>query len=59
MGTFLRVFLGMILMGLGLFVLFGSPFAAVFGGPGHFITQVIIGIALIAGGITLFIRARR
>jgi hypothetical protein len=59
MGTFLKVFFAMILVGLGLYVVFGSPFAAVFGGLGPFIIQVIIGIALIAGGITLLIKVRR
>ena len=59
MGTFLKVFFGLILIGLGLLFLFGSPLAALFGGPIPFFIQIIIGVAMIAGGITLFIKVRR
>ncbi len=58
MGTFLRIFFGIILLVLAL--LFGacSPVAAIFFGGVGFIVQVIVVIALIAGAITLFITAR-
>ena len=60
MGTFLKVFFGLVLMGLGFyFIFFSAPFGLVFGGGTSFIVQVIIGVALIAGGITLFIKVRR
>jgi len=62
MGTFLKVFFGLILMGLGFYFIFWSaPFGLMLGlgGGTGFIVQVIIGIALIAGAITLFIKARR
>jgi hypothetical protein len=58
MATFLKIFFGLVLLGLGLFVLTASPFAVIIG-AGAFIVQVIIGIALIAGGITLFVKVRR
>lgn len=59
MVTFLKIFFGLVLMGLGFFILvIGAPFAAL-GGPGAFIVQVIIGIAMIAGAITLFVKVRR
>jgi hypothetical protein len=62
MGTFLKVFFGLILMGLGFYFIFWSvPFGLMLGlgGGTGFIIQVIIGIALIAGSITLFIKVRR
>ena len=59
MGTFLKVFLGLILAVLGGFVLMSSGVAAIFFGAGGFIVQVIIAIALWAGAITLFAKARR
>jgi hypothetical protein len=60
MGNSLKVFFGiMILIGMVLYIVFLSPFAAVFFGLGPFVTKVIIGIALIAGGIALFIKVRR
>jgi len=58
MRTFLKIFFGLILFGFGFFVLIASPFATLIG-AGAFIAQVIIGIACIAGAITLFITARR
>ena len=58
MGTFLKVFFALILFGLGFFVLIASPFAGILG-PGAFFVQVIIGIAMIAGAITLAIKVRR
>ncbi|MBE9500992.1 MAG: hypothetical protein IMY87_00990 [Chloroflexi bacterium] len=58
MGTFLKIFFGIILLVLGLLFAACSPLAAIlFGGVG-FIVQVIVVIALIAGAITLFITAR-
>lgn len=51
MGTFLKVFGGIILIILGIFI-FRSAIGLLFQGPIGF----IIGIALIAGGITLFIK---
>ena len=56
--TFLKVFFAIVLMVLGFFTLIGSPFAGLMG-AGAFVLQVIIGIAMIAGAITLFIKARR
>lgn len=44
---------------LGGFVLVSSGVAAIFFGAGGFIVQVIIAIAMWAGAITLFIKARR
>jgi hypothetical protein len=58
MRTFLRIFFGLILLGFGCFVLISSPFAGLIG-AGAFIVQVIIGIAMIAGALTLFVTARR
>jgi hypothetical protein len=58
MGTFLKIFFGIILGILGLFVIIGSPFAGIIG-AGAFIVQLVIGIAMIAGAFTLFIKARR
>ena len=58
MGTFLKIFFGIILLVLGLLFAACSPFAAIFFGGVGFIVQVIIVIALIAGAITLFITAR-
>jgi len=54
MGTLLKVFGGIILMILGIFM-FRSAIGLLFQGPIGF----IIGIALIAGGITLFIKGWR
>lgn len=62
MGTFLKVFFGLVLIGLGLyFIFFSAPFGLMLGlgGGTGFIIQLIIGIALIAGGMTLFIKVRR
>lgn len=59
MGTFLKIFFGLILVILGGFVLVSSGVAAIFFGAGGFIVQVIIAIAMWAGAITLFIKARR
>jgi hypothetical protein len=59
MGTFLKVFFGLILAALGFFVLIGSAFAAAFAGLGGFIVQFIVALALWAGAITLFAKARR
>jgi hypothetical protein len=60
MVTFLKIFFGLILMGLGFYFIFlGGPVSLMFGGGTAFIVQLIIGIALIAGSITLFIKARR
>jgi len=62
MGTFLKVFFGLVLIGAGFyFIFFSAPFALMLGlgGGSGFIIQLIIGIALIAGGITLFIKVRR
>jgi hypothetical protein len=56
--TFLKIFFGLVLLGLGLFIIIASPFAMIIGG-GAFIVQLIIGIALIAGAFTLFIKVRR
>jgi len=58
MRIFLKIFFGLILLGLGCFVLIASPFAGIIG-AGAFIVQVIIGIAMIAGAFTLFITIRR
>jgi hypothetical protein len=58
MRTFLKIFFGLILLGLGIFVLIASPLAGIIG-AGAFIVQVIIGIAMIAGALTLFITAGR
>jgi len=58
MGIFLKIFFGIILLLLGVLSATCSPFAAVFFGGVGFIVQLIIGIALIAGAITLFITAR-
>ncbi len=58
MGTFLKIFFGLVLMALGFFVLVTSPFAGLIG-AGAFIVQVVIGIAMIAGAITLFVKVRR
>ena len=59
MGTFLKVVFGLVLMGLGFyFIFFGAPFGLMLGGGTAFIVQLIIGVALIAGSITLFIKAR-
>jgi hypothetical protein len=49
MRTFLKVFFGLILLGIGCFVLVAAPLVGIIG-PGAFIVQVIIGIAMIAGG---------
>ena len=58
--TFLKVFFGLVLMGLGFYFIFlGGPFSLMLGGGTAFIVQLIIGIALIAGSITLFIKVRR
>lgn len=54
MSTLLRILGGMILTILGIFI-FGSAIGLLFQGPIGF----IIGIALIAGGIVLFIKAQR
>jgi len=58
MATFLKIFFGIILGVLGFLVTIGSPFAGVIG-AGAFILQLVIGIAMIAGALTLFIKARR
>jgi len=58
MGTFLKIFFGIILILLGALFVTCSPVAAVFFGGVGFIVQVIVAIALIAGAITLFITAR-
>jgi hypothetical protein len=58
MQTFLKIFFGLILGILGFLVLIGSPFAGIIG-ANAFIVQVIIGIAMIAGAITLFVKVRR
>lgn len=58
MNTFLKVFFGIILIMLGLLVIFSSPFAALFFGGAGFVVQLVLGIAMIAGGITLFIKVR-
>jgi len=52
-----RVF-GAILIALGLYALLGPPFALLLLGRAGLIGQIIIGIALIAGGVILFIKAR-
>jgi len=57
-GTFLKIFFGIILLVIGLLLAACSPLAAVFFGGVGFIVQVIIVMALIAGAITLFITAR-
>ena len=54
MGTFLKIFGGIILIVLGIFIA-RSAIIFLFQGPIGF----IIGIALIAGGIALFIKARQ
>jgi hypothetical protein len=60
MSDSLKIFFGVvILIGMALYVVFLSPFAAVFFGLGDFVTKAIIVIALIAGGIALFIKVRR
>jgi hypothetical protein len=57
MGNSLKVFFGiLILIGMVLYIVFLSPFAAVFFGLGPFVTKVIIVIALIAGVVTLLIK---
>jgi hypothetical protein len=57
MGNSLKVFFGiLILIGMVLYIVFLSPFAAVFFGLGPFVTKAIIVIALIAGVVTLLIK---
>lgn len=58
MNAFLKVFFGIILIMLGLLVIFSSPFASLFFGGAGFVVQLVLGIAVIAGGITLFIKVR-
>ena len=58
MGTFLRIFFGILLMILGVITLSCSPFASLWLGGAGFWVQVLIGIAMIAGAITLWIKAR-
>jgi len=59
MRTFLKIFAGIILGLGGLYILICSFLGYIFFGTVGFIVQVIIAIALIAGSITLFIKARR
>lgn len=58
MGTFLKIFFGILLFVLGIFTFSCSPFAALWLGGVGFWVQVLIGIAMIAGAITLWIKAR-
>jgi len=58
MVTFLKIFFGIILMVLGVLTLSCSPFAGLWLGGLGFWVQVLIGIAMIAGAITLWIKAR-
>jgi len=58
MGTFLKIFFGILLMILGVLTFSCSPFAALWLGGFGFWVQVLIGIAMIAGAITLWIKAR-
>jgi len=58
MGTFLKIFFGILLMILGVLTLSCSPFGALWLGGFGFWVQVLIGIAMIAGAITLWIKAR-
>ena len=58
MVTFLKIFFGIILIVLGVLFATCSPVAAVFFGGAGFIVQLIVAIAMRAGAITLFIRAR-
>ncbi len=53
----MRVF-AVILVVIGLYALLGPGFARLLFGSAGLIAQVIIGIALIAGGVILFIKAR-
>jgi len=60
MSDSLKIFLGIvILIGMTLYVVFISPFSALFFGLGDFVTKVIIAAALIAGAVALFIRIRK
>ena len=59
MRTFLIVFCAIILALLGILVIVTSGFAILFGGTVGAYVQIIIGIALIAGAITLGIKVRR
>jgi hypothetical protein len=58
--TYLKVLLGLILVGLGCrFVLSGAASLVLgLGDRTGFIEELIIGIALIAGGVTVFIKVR-
>jgi len=58
MGTFLKIFFGILLMILGVLTFSCSPFAALWLGGFGFWAQILIGIAMIAGAITLWIKAR-
>jgi len=58
MGTFLKVFFGIILIVVGLIVIFGSLLFGGFAGLGSTLVGVVIGIAMLAGGMTLFIKIR-
>jgi len=58
MGTFLRIFFGILLMVVGVLTLSCSPFAVLWLGGLGFWVQVLIGIAMIAGAITLWVKAR-
>jgi len=59
MGTFLKIFFGILLMVLGVLTASCSPFASLWLGGAGFFVQLLIGIAMIAGAITLFVTARR
>jgi hypothetical protein len=58
--TYLKVLLGLILVGLGCrFLLSGAASLVLgLGDRTGFIEELIIGIALIAGGVTVFIKVR-
>jgi len=58
MGTFLKIFFGILLMILGILTFSCAPFASLWLGGVGFWVQVLIGIAMIAGAITLWIKAR-
>lgn len=58
MGTFVKIFFGILLGVLGLLFVIGSPLGCL-GGAAGFGILFIIGIAMLAGSLTLFIKVRR
>jgi len=58
MGTFLKISFGIVLMVLGVLTASCSPFVSLWLGGAGFLAQLLVGIAMIAGAITLWIKAR-